>query len=187
MAETPTEPCFLLSERREAKGATDSIPTFESEELDSVFPPWGRQKALHSMSDFVGDVIVVDGRADDIAFIRKICAMAEIPQTPQLISNAEAVAFLRKTVEKTLVVFLILDRPKTDGIALLTQLRRSSSLDGLCVVMLADEESDEVVTSCQHGGANGLLIRNTRTPKATAILRGVLAARPRTGTRVEHI
>lgn len=138
------------------------------------------------MPDSVGDVIVVDGRADDIAFIRKICAMAEIPQTPQLISNAEAVAFLRKTVENTLVVFLVLDRPRTDGIGLLTRLRHSSSLDGLCIVMLADEESDEIVTSCQHGGANGLLIRNTRSPKAAAILSGVLAARRPAGKRVER-
>ena len=139
------------------------------------------------MSESVGDVIVVDGRADDIAFIRKICAMAEIPQTPQLISNAEAVAFLRKTVEKTLVVFLVLDRPKTDGIGLLTQLRRSSSFDALCIVMLADAESDEVVASCQHGGANGLLIRSTRSSKAAAILRGVLAARRPAGARVERV
>lgn len=126
------------------------------------------------MSSEPGPILYVEDNVDDVLFFRMALKRTGCPAALRVARDGdEAVAFLRGTEPRPLLIVLDIKIPGPTGLEVLAWVREDPTLRGIPVVMLTSSREERDIARARELGAADYLVKPTEFPRLVGILEGI--------------
>jgi CheY-like chemotaxis protein len=134
------------------------------------------------MSALSHPILIVEDNRDDLFFLQRSFAIAEIPNELRNVGDGQqAIDYLqgigpyfdRTAYPLPALVLLDLKLPLKHGFEVLASLRQQPSLRGIVVIILTSSSEESDVSKAYDLGANAFLVKPTSVDKLTEIVRAL--------------